>query len=99
MTKLLRGSRTPGAPYWGRGGHAHFWAKNTNFGNNGQNHANGCSTCSYWSPVHEDIFLFEIGQKMAELSTKIVCPLYMGASAKLGDFLPTTWANTDIFQY
>ena len=51
-----------------------------------------------WSPVHENIFLFEIGQKMAEFSTKIVCP-YMGASVKFGDFLPTTWANTDIFQY
>ena len=41
------------------------------------------------SPVHEDIFRFEIGQKMAELLTKIVCP-YMGASAKFGYFLPTT---------
>ena len=97
MTELLMGSRTPGAQYWARGGHAHFWAKNIKFCKQGQNQACGCSTCSYWSPVHEDIFLFEIGQKMAELLTKIVCP-YMGASAKLGYFLPIIWANINIFE-
>ena len=92
MTELLMGSRTPGAQYWARGGHAHFWAKNTNFGKHGQNHANGCSTCSCWSPVYQDIFLFEIGQKMTELWTKNVCP-YMGTQAKFSLILPITAAK------
>ena len=97
MTELLMGSRTPDAQYWARGGHAHFLAKNTKSGKQGQNHANGCSTCSYWSPVYQDIFLFEIGQKMAELWTKNVCP-YMGARAKFSLILPITWANINIFE-
>ena len=97
MTELLMGSRTPGAQYWARGGHAHFWAKNTKLSKQGLNQANGCSTCSYWSLVYQDIFLFEIGQKMTELLTKNVCP-YMGAHAKLLNFSPITWANINIFE-
>ena len=97
MTELLRGSRTPGAQHWARGGHAHFWAKNTKPSKQGQNQANRCSTCSYGSPVYQDIFLFEIGQKMAELWAKNVCP-YMGVQAKLSLILPIAWANINIFE-
>ena len=43
-------------------------------------------------------FFFEIGQKMAELWTKNVCP-YMGARAKLSFILPIAWANINIFEW
>ena len=67
MTELLRGFRIPSAEHCAQGGHAQFWPKNIKFAIQGQNQANGCSTCSYRCPEYEDIFLFEIGQKMAEL--------------------------------
>ena len=47
MTELLRGFRTPSAEYCAQGGHAQFWPKNIKFAIQGQNQANGCSTCSY----------------------------------------------------
>jgi hypothetical protein len=35
-------------------------AKNIEFFKQGQNQANGCSTCSYWSSHREDIFLSKL---------------------------------------
>ena len=67
MTKVLKGFRTLHAENCMRGGHAQFWPKNIKFTKQCQNQANGCSTCSYRCPEYEDTFLFQIGQKMAEL--------------------------------
>ena len=55
------------------------------------------STCSYRLPVHPDIFLFEIGQKMAELWAKRVCP-NMGACTKFSRFCCIMWVKMNIFQ-
>ena len=98
MTELLRGVRTPKAEYCAQGGHARFWPKNIKFAKQDQNQANGCSTCSYWCLEYEDIFFFEIGQKMAELWAKTICPS-MGATAKFHSFWPITWSNINIFQW
>ena len=63
MTELLRVVRTPNAKYCAQGGHAQLWPENIKFAKQGQNQANGCTTCSYLCPEYEDIFLFEIGEK------------------------------------
>ena len=98
VTELLRGSPTPTAHRYPQGGHAQYWPKYIEYTEQAQTRACGCSTCSYWSPEYQDIFLFEIGQKMAELWAKNVCP-NMGASAKLRSFCPVTWPNINIYRW
>ena len=77
-----------------QGSHAQFWPKSIKFVKQGKNHANGCFTSSY---EDEDIFSFEIEQKIAELVAKTLCP-NKGATNKFHSFWPITWSNIDIFQ-
>ena len=71
-------------------GHAHFRAQNTKNREIHATHDFLCSSDRYNSPEFRDILNFDIGQKMAELLSKNVCP-YMGIWSNLGLLGPITW--------
>ena len=79
------------------GGHAHFLAKIVKQLQKHQVHTFSCSSDRYHCPEFRDTLFYEIGQKMAEIRPKNVCP-YMGIRSKFAHLWPIYWPNIDNFE-